>query len=146
MPQNVSNGFNASIGVSVFFFWVPKPILRPIWGPFWPESAEGAKFRGEKMPKSGTLGNRPRGHPMALPWPVVASTVLLGTQRTPRVGEWSVGVRARGLSHPLLAGWGGLGLNLAQNPKTTPNSSPPSPRCTLGSAVFHQFFLRNGSN
>ena len=96
------------------FLFAPKPILGPVWGPFWPESAEGAKFRGEKMPKSGTLGNRPRGHPMALPWPVVASTVLLGTQRATRVGGWSVGVRARGLSHPLLAGWGGLALNLAQ--------------------------------
>ena len=96
------------------FLFAPKPILGPVWGPFWPESAEGAKFRGEKMPKSGTLGNRPRGRPMALPWPMVASTVLLGTQRATRVGGWSVGAMARGLPHPLLAGWGRLALNLAQ--------------------------------
>ena len=99
---------------STHFLFAPKPILGPVWGPFWPESAEGAKFRGEKMPKSGTLGNRPRGHPKAQPWPMVASTVLLGTQRATQVGEWSVGVRARGLPHPLLAGWGRLALNLAQ--------------------------------
>jgi hypothetical protein len=42
------------------FLFAPKPILGPVRGPFWPdrESTEGAKFRAEKMPKSGTLGNR----------------------------------------------------------------------------------------
>ena len=110
MPQSAPNGFGASIGVHPFL----KIQNWPVWGPFWPESTEGAKFRGEKMPKLGTLGNRSRGLPMAMPWPMVASTVLLGTQRATRVGGWSVGARARGLHHPLLAGWGRLALNLAQ--------------------------------
>ena len=114
MPQSVPNGFGASIGVNGFFVRAKTDFGARLGSPFRPESAKGAKFRGEKMPKSGTLGNRPRGHPMALPWPVVASTVLLGTQRDTRVGGWSVGARARGLPHPLLAGWGRLALNLAQ--------------------------------
>jgi hypothetical protein len=45
---------------------------------------------------------------MTMLWPMVASTVFLGTQRATRVGGWSVEARARGLPHPRLVGWGSL--------------------------------------
>ena len=42
---------------------------------------------------------------MALPWPLVAFVVLLGTQMATWVGGWSVGAGARGLLRLVLVGW-----------------------------------------
>ena len=128
----MSNGFRASIGVSVFFL-APKPILRPtcIWRPFWLHWAPWAKFWGVKMPKSSTWGSRPsRGRRMALPWPLVAFVVrfmvLLGAQMTTWAGGWSMGAGARGLPHLVLAG---LAL-------IAPNSFP----------LVHTMYFRKGSS
>ena len=97
-----------------FFLGAPKPILGPIWGPFWLHWAPGAKFGGVKMPKSSTSGSRPRGRQMALPWPLVAFVVLLGTQMATWVGGCSVGAGARGLPRLFLVGWA----------QSTPDSAP----------------------
>ena len=75
-----------------FFFLAPKTILGPIWGPFWLHWAPKAKFGGVKIPKSSTSGSRPRGRRMAMPWPLLAFVVLLGTRMATWVGGWSMGV------------------------------------------------------
>ena len=108
-----------------FFLGAPKPILGPIWGPFWLHWAPGAKFGGVKMPKSSTSGSRPRGRQMALPWPLVAFVVLLGTQVGWVDGRWGPGLGVcpvyfwlGGPSRPQIR---------PQKLKSTPNSFPQAP-------------------
>ena len=58
MPQNVSNGFNASIGVSVFFFGA-KTDFETYLGTFLARVRRGGEVQGGENAKIGHFGKSP---------------------------------------------------------------------------------------